>query len=1076
MRSFIILLFITWICPIGIWAQFNPYNPQEPSAEPPYASFSPEVYKLGVKFDNNTRNASRYEWDFGDGTKSTEKNPEHVYQQAGDYQVKLKVFNGIGENEYSRTIYLSEDFSMYGTFTLNANAEGIRNFQTLEALFTDLRDIPFTEDITIQVESKQSFTLSGLSVSEITETIEQKLADSNLEPIQWNNSSGYMVELKLWDTFNKEVFQEMEELTEIFNFSSSSIELLAGDARFSPYHVIHRFKEPQIVCYNSYVNYLNLKNISDILNYPWQVVEAPEGVTGYAESGNNEISSQRILNSTNEIQVLKYEVDFVYQGETLKTDTINYYIYPENPTLTLLEPAENGMVAFPDQVTVSWEPLPGAQYYHVYYRKVGGDTEYESTSSISADLSEYTLRNYNDYFQFDNTYEWYMVARTPCSNITSETRTFTIGSAPDLEITDIRVSPTTAISGKEFTITATVTNVGTKDLEPSSWRDVWYKIEDESTYYEDDVDHSSLGLAIGESYEVQYTMTAPYDESIELLTFELQIDYYEDIPELSEENNRKEIEVPISLLNIPEEEFAVLCDLYELAGGEDWNMRHPWDISTSAVDEQGWEGLTLDDEGHVIEIDLSEKGLKGTIPASLFSMPYLQVLDLSQNTLTGKLEELVTENASAVNLKKLNLSNNLFSGTITNSFDLLTGLEEVFLDSNRLEDIDYIFPGDLSYVSLSYQTLHITDEALSPAHFDFDIPGICLYDHDQQSLEEYPKFSLANLDGSHAIEWIYDTNEQCYKPKYDYDHPYLNLPPNQDLVFKQETGSAQESRDTIQLAFEMGDANLDASVNIADVRHTLNFIFDEMIYGTYIQFNYYAANTLADGTINVQDMVSTVNLILENPALDVQTMSLRSQGATAYLSIEGDRLVIQNPVSPIMDMDILLKGVSSQQVELLLPKEQFLYQVKDTQEGVRIILIGMNTSGIGLGKREIIKIKGGNATIGHAMLVNKEAKEVPSDYEGKIHQAPTGNEGLSTEVADPTHIRIDSEVQAIRFSVYDLTGRMLTSSQTDNPIPGEYSIYQWIPQRLPSGVYLLRIEMQKEKETLYQTIKFSQIK
>ena len=78
MRSFIILLFITWLCPIGIWAQFNPNNPQEPSAEPPYANFSFEVYKLGVKFDNYTRNASRYEWDFGDGTTSTEKNPERL--------------------------------------------------------------------------------------------------------------------------------------------------------------------------------------------------------------------------------------------------------------------------------------------------------------------------------------------------------------------------------------------------------------------------------------------------------------------------------------------------------------------------------------------------------------------------------------------------------------------------------------------------------------------------------------------------------------------------------------------------------------------------------------------------------------------------------------------------------------------------------------------------------------------------------------------------------------------------------------------------------------------------------------
>ena len=52
MRSFIILLFITWLFPVGIWAQFKPNNPEEPSAEPPYANFSSEVYKLGVKFDN----------------------------------------------------------------------------------------------------------------------------------------------------------------------------------------------------------------------------------------------------------------------------------------------------------------------------------------------------------------------------------------------------------------------------------------------------------------------------------------------------------------------------------------------------------------------------------------------------------------------------------------------------------------------------------------------------------------------------------------------------------------------------------------------------------------------------------------------------------------------------------------------------------------------------------------------------------------------------------------------------------------------------------------------------------------
>ncbi|MGE9616501.1 MAG: PKD domain-containing protein [Solitalea-like symbiont of Acarus siro] len=52
-----------------------------------------------IRFINNSTSQSpivKYEWDFGDGGKSEEENPEHAYQEVGDYDITLKVTNQDG--------------------------------------------------------------------------------------------------------------------------------------------------------------------------------------------------------------------------------------------------------------------------------------------------------------------------------------------------------------------------------------------------------------------------------------------------------------------------------------------------------------------------------------------------------------------------------------------------------------------------------------------------------------------------------------------------------------------------------------------------------------------------------------------------------------------------------------------------------------------------------------------------------------------------------------------------------------------------------------------------------------------
>ena len=65
---------------------------------------------LKVDFSNySTQNAVRYIWNFGDGTSSTEANPNHSYALAGQYTIELTITDNDGDtNTVSTTGYATE--------------------------------------------------------------------------------------------------------------------------------------------------------------------------------------------------------------------------------------------------------------------------------------------------------------------------------------------------------------------------------------------------------------------------------------------------------------------------------------------------------------------------------------------------------------------------------------------------------------------------------------------------------------------------------------------------------------------------------------------------------------------------------------------------------------------------------------------------------------------------------------------------------------------------------------------------------------------------------------------------------
>ena len=59
---------------------------------------------LKVVLTNTSTNATSYEWDFGDGTSSTEMNPTHRYASVGSYIITLVAKNPGGSHQYRLTV------------------------------------------------------------------------------------------------------------------------------------------------------------------------------------------------------------------------------------------------------------------------------------------------------------------------------------------------------------------------------------------------------------------------------------------------------------------------------------------------------------------------------------------------------------------------------------------------------------------------------------------------------------------------------------------------------------------------------------------------------------------------------------------------------------------------------------------------------------------------------------------------------------------------------------------------------------------------------------------------------------
>ena len=128
----------------------------------------------------------------------------------------------------------------------------------------------------------------------------------------------------------------------------------------------------------------------------------------------------------------------------------------------------------------------------------------------------------------------------------------------------------------------------------------------------------------------------------------------------------------------PETDREALVVLYNATDGPNWEDNESW-LSDAPLGE--WEGVTIDSNGRVTELDLTENQLSGEIPPELGNLVSLTLLLLGFNELSG---EIPPELGNLVSLEVLDLSLNELSGEIPLELGNLVSLTLLGLGNNEL--------------------------------------------------------------------------------------------------------------------------------------------------------------------------------------------------------------------------------------------------------------------------------------------------------------------------------------------------------------------------------------------------------
>lgn len=502
----------------------------------------------------------------------------------------------------------------------------------------------------------------------------------------------------------------------------------------------------------------------------------------------------------------------------------------------------------------------------------------------------------------------------------------------------------------------------------------------------------------------------------------------------------------VRIFMVEPNDLLALKNLYKLFNGENWTEKQ-WtfremDKDMEATDFPGVVFTEPDDLGysHVKEISLEENNLSGDVSEWTLHFPSLTALNISRNNLSGDITTFVSDLG---NMKSLDISHNRISG--------LTSLPASVTSLNKGQQFEACTDEEIAKLS-PVNFFISTEQAVNlPTVMTYSLAKnkpvpttLYIMERDNRQSSAY----YATLSGKSDEEMLYTTLWATSPYVYEYEQAHK-------VYLRTSDGTVYPA----VMTYVEGDANMSGATDVLDVQTTISSVFTPSLLAL---FGKSAANTYPDKAINVQDVVCTVNIILDNditPELAAARNAARRAAEipgteSRRLYTYGDGLWLDSD-SDVGAMEVSLAGTTTDEVSLKLTRKDFQMASRNTADGTRHVIFSPSGKPIPAGTTQILRLSGNDAAIVDAMLSSMDAKALSVTFAStptaiQSHSAAT----LKATLEDNTlHLYASAALEDVEISVTSANGITVMHKQMERIEAGSTIV----ECNIASGVYVLNI-------------------